>query len=264
MTTILIDGGYFVGRFEKHWFYNPRRKNMKYYWEQRKMNKISFKERDSHLHRLFSYDLTYLQMKIAEIDPVSKVIVCYDGIYGRRPRGALYPEYKQNRRGGVLATEHKGIDVREKIKKVKHDPEGLVLGWEYLYDDNKEADDLIAELCYSLPNDEEIIIMSKDGDLIQMMALPNVSLHDFTSMLSDEIIFGKYGITPKQYLDYKSLSGDKADNIPGIRGIGPKTAEKYLSEYQTIDNFPPELLDEEGIELTKLWKRISTIPFHQS
>ena len=122
---------------------------------------------------------------------------------------------------------------------------------------------MIAELCYSLPKDEEINIMSKDGDLIQMMALPNVSLHDFTSMLSDEIIVEKYGITPSQYLDYKSLAGDKADNIPGIRGIGPKTAEKYLSEYQTIDNFPPELLDEEGIELTKLWKRISTIPFHQ-
>ena len=105
--------------------------------------------------------------------------------------------------------------------------------------------------------------MSKDGDLIQMMALPNVSLHDFTAMLSDEIIIEKYGITPKQYLDYKSLAGDKADNIPGIRGIGPKTAEKYLSEYQSIDNFPPEILDEEGIKMTKLWKRISTIPFHQ-
>ncbi len=264
MTTILIDGGYFVGRFEKHWFHNPRRKNMKYWWEQRKMNKITFEERDANLHRLFNYDLTYLQMKIAEMHTLCKVIVCYDGIYGRRPRGALYPEYKQNRRGGVIATEHKGIDVRHKIKKVKHDPEGLVLGWEYLYDDNKEADDLIAELCYSLPDDEEIIIMSKDGDLIQMMALPNVSLHDFTEMVSEDSIKEKYGITSSQYLDFKALAGDKSDNIPGVVGIGNKTAAKYLSEHGEISNFPNDLLSESDVERTNLWKRVSKLPFHQS
>lgn len=262
MTTILIDGGYFVGRFEKHWFHNPRRKNMKYWWEQRKMNKISFEERDSHLYRLFNYDLTYLHMKIAEIDPLSRVIVCYDGIYGRRPRGALYPQYKQNRKGGVLATEHKGIDVREKIKRTKHDPENLAFGWETIYDESKEADDIIAELCYSLPSNENIVIMSKDGDLIQLMNLPNVSLHDFTSMITEENLMEKYGIKSSQYLDYKSLVGDKADNIPGIRGVGPKTAQKYLSEYESIDNFPPEILDEDGIKLTNLWKKISIIPFH--
>ena len=263
MTTILIDGGYFVGRFEKHWFPNPRRKNMKYWWEQKKMNKITTEVRDANLFRLFAYDITYLQMKIAEINPLSTVIVCYDGIYGRRPRGALYPEYKQNRRGGAIATKHKGIDVRYKIKRTKHDPEGLVLGWQYEYDDNKEADDLIAELCISLPDDEEIIVMSKDGDLIQLMALPNVSLHDFTIPITDDLIMEKYGITPSQYLDFKALVGDKSDNIPGIKGIGPATAKKYLSEYDTIDNFPQELLAEADISKANLWKRISTLPFHQ-
>ena len=227
------------------------------------MNKISFEERDSHLYRLFNYDLTYLHMKIAEIDPLSRVIVCYDGIYGRRPRGALYPQYKQNRKGGVLATEHKGIDVREKIKRTKHDPENLAFGWETIYDESKEADDVIAELCYSLPSNENIVVMSKDGDLIQLMNLPNVSLHDFTSMITEENLMEKYGIKSSQYLDYKSLVGDKADNIPGIRGVGPKTAQKYLSEYESIDNFPPEILDEDGIKLTNLWKKISIIPFHK-
>ena len=138
-----------------------------------------------------------------------------------------------------------------------------MLGWQYEYDDNKEADDLIAELCISLPDDEEIIVMSKDGDLIQLMSLPNVSLHDFTIPITDDLIMEKYGITPSQYLDFKALVGDKSDNIPGIKGIGPATAKKYLSEYDAIDNFPQELLAEADISKANLWKRISTLPFHQ-
>jgi len=262
MLTCLIDGGYFVGRFEKHWRDNPKRKNMKYWWEQGKAKKVSKKERDAHLHRLFGYDLGYLKMKLSELGSVGRVIVCYDGIYGRRPRGSLYSDYKRNRRGGIVATEHRGIDVRKRIRKIGHNPHRLMDGWDYDYDDYQEADDLIAELCVSLPDTEDIVVMTKDGDLIQLMVQNNVRLHDFNELISDEVVFNKHGVHPNQYLDFKALAGDKSDNIPGIKGIGPKTAAKYLSEYGCIDEFPVDLMSSEAIETAKLWKKISTLPFH--
>ncbi len=263
MATLLIDGGYFVGRFEKHWWKNPRRKNMKYWWEQGKKHLISKEERDNHLHRLFSYDLGYLQMKINELGFVSEIIVCYDGIYGRRPRGAVYPEYKQNRRGGVLATEHKGIDVRERIKKTLHNPDALVLGWKALYDENMEADDLIGEYCLNAPESEDIIVMSKDKDLLQLMCMPNVEIHDFTNLITKKMFLEEHGVEPEQYLDLKALAGDKSDNIPGIKGVGLKTAAKYLTEYGRIEDFPPEILNAEDLIMVKKWKSISKLPFHQ-
>jgi len=262
MTTILIDGGYFVGRFEKHWWNNPKRKNMKYWWEQGKSKKITKEVRDAHLKRLLGYDLTYLQMKIKEIGDVDRVIVCYDGIYGRRPRGALYDLYKQNRRGSVLAHKHTGIDVRERIKRTGHDPHELHEGWEYVYDDYKEADDLIAELCLELHSDTHLTIMTKDNDLIQLMALNNVNLHDFTNLLSPEYVETRFGVTCKQYLEFKALSGDKSDNIPGIVGIGVKTAAKYLRKHGSIDNFPKDLLSVEDSEKVRLWKKLTHLPFH--
>jgi len=263
MTTILIDGGYFVGRLEKHWFYNPKRKNMKYWWEQRKAQKITKVERDNHLKRLFSYDLGYLHKIIQEIGFMSEVIVCYDGIYGRRPRGALYPAYKKNRRGNAEAHEHKGIDVRKRINKLKHNPNELLPDWKAEYDDYKEADDLIGEYCIHSKPDEDIIVMSKDKDLFQLMTLPNVRVHDFTNFMTSNRLLDECGVKPEQYLEFKALSGDRSDNIPGVNGIGPKKAAKYLSKYGSIGDFPENILTDEEYKLVSLWKRITQLPFHQ-
>ena len=127
-----------------------------------------------------------------------RVIVCYDGVYGRRPRGNLYAEYKMNRRGSVEAHQHKGIDVRERIIKCGYDPNALELWWSSDYDELMEADDLIAELCNALPRSEEIVVMSKDQDLFQLLELENVRIHDFTKMITREDFIEKFGILPEQ------------------------------------------------------------------
>ena len=263
MGTVLIDGGYFVGRFEKHWSRHGK-KNMRYWWEAGKRREITKEELFSHLNRIFSYDISYLRMRINEMDFPCRVIVCYDGVYGRRPRGNLYAEYKMNRRGSVEAHQHKGIDVRERIIKCGYDPNALDLWWSSDYDELMEADDLIAELCNALPRSEEIVVMSKDQDLFQLLELENVRIHDFTKMITREDFIEKFGILPEQYVDYKALAGDASDNIPGVKGIGGKTARKLLRKYGDLDSIPEEELKGYSRENIEIWRRITQIPYHSA
>ena len=127
-----------------------------------------------------------------------------------------------------------------------------------------KSDDLIAELCSAFPRNEDIVVKTKDRDLYQLLEHPNVRIHNFTKFITVEDFESEYGIEPKQFLDLKSLAGDKSDNIPGIKGVGPKTAAKWLREYGCIEDIPLDLIDEESKESLKLWKRICSIPYHSA
>ena len=262
MPLILIDGGYFVGRFEKHWSRYSKKKNMRYWWNKGKERHITKDELMANLKRILSYDIGYLNMRIQEMMFPRKVVVCYDGIYGRRTRGSRYPEYKMNRRGDVKSDKHKGIDVRKRIKQCGYDPHNIQEYWSYEYDELMEADDIIARICYDCPTDDEIIVMTKDKDLFQLMVLPNVKIHDFTKFYTVDDFKEEFGIEPHQYLDFKALAGDSSDNIPGVKGIGLKTASKLLQKYGTIEEIPYDIISEDKREEINLWKRISKIPYH--
>ncbi len=101
-----------------------------------------------------------------------------------------------------------------------------------------EADDWIASYIKRYGNDNQIIISSLDSDFFQLMS-ENVSIlryrGDKTMIWTPEYLQEKYGIHPCQYADFKSLTGDKADNIPGAERVGPKTASTLLGEYGTLD-----------------------------
>lgn len=102
-----------------------------------------------------------------------------------------------------------------------------------------EADDYIASIINKYKNKYEFLILSTDTDFIQL-------IDDNTKILiqksknniiyDKKMIIEKYNITPKQYIEFKSLVGDKCDNILGIKGIGPKTASNIL-KYKTISDF---------------------------
>ena len=94
MLTFLIDGGYFVGRFEKHNYSKSNRKNMNWWVKNYESGNCSKEEMLENCKRIFNYDTTYLQMKMEELGEIEKVIVCYDGIFGRRSRGKIYKNYK--------------------------------------------------------------------------------------------------------------------------------------------------------------------------
>lgn len=61
----------------------------------------------------------------------------------------------------------------------------------------------------------------------------------------------KYGISPKQFIDYQSILGDSADNIPGVKGIGKVGAEKLLVEYQSLDNIYANIEDVKPLGIQK-------------
>ena len=113
------------------------------------------------------------------------------------------------------------------------------LGIKSLEIDNYEADDIIGTFAKSANEDNlDALIISSDKDLLQLIT-SNVKVkllktHDFIMM--DEAEFkNTYGLDPIKMIDLKALMGDSSDNIPGVKGIGEKTAIKLLQEYGSLD-----------------------------
>ena len=99
-----------------------------------------------------------------------------------------------------------------------------------------EADDTLATLAEKYKDKFDIVIVSGDKDFAQLVE-DRVTLFDPKKniTMNTEKIIEKYGITPEQFIDYLSICGDSADNIPGVKGIGPKGASKLLNEFETLD-----------------------------
>jgi DNA polymerase-1 len=103
-----------------------------------------------------------------------------------------------------------------------------------------EADDVIGTLTKKFPEVEKIIVTG-DMDTLQLVD-KDTKIYTMSHGLSDSIIYDeaavleRYGLTVEQMIDYKALRGDPSDNIPGVRGIGEKTAIELLQEFKTIKN----------------------------
>lgn len=120
-----------------------------------------------------------------------------------------------------------------------------------------EADDIIASIAHdAVQKDLEVRIVSHDKDLYQLIDDDRVYLFDpiKKDVINEDKCINKYGISPKQFTDYQSLIGDSADNVPGVKGVGAKTAEALIKEYKTLDNIYTNL---ENIEKTR-WKNLLT------
>ncbi|MBA8666763.1 DNA polymerase I [Holosporaceae bacterium 'Namur'] len=104
--------------------------------------------------------------------------------------------------------------------------------------DGYEADDLIAAYASdALKQGMEVKIISSDKDLMQLVC-DNLKLSDPIKNIEigEEQVVAKLGVKPYQVADYLALIGDSSDNIPGAKGIGPKTAIELLSKFETLDN----------------------------
>lgn len=107
-----------------------------------------------------------------------------------------------------------------------------------------EADDVIGSVVERFKNtpDLRIEIISGDLDLLQLVEDDRVVVRFLQKGMSDmalyneEAVRSRYGITPKQLPDLKGLLGDTSDNIPGVKGIGPKTATPLIQKYTTLEN----------------------------
>lgn len=130
-------------------------------------------------------------------------------------------------------------------------------GWPLLELDGYEADDIIGTVAAAATKKQiDTAIVSGDYDMMQLLSdSTNVYIN---KKGSDMMRFGeaefeqKYGIKLKQFIDYKALVGDTSDNIPGVRGIGPKAAETLLGRYGTLDHIYDHIDELKGAQKTNL------------
>jgi DNA polymerase-1 len=104
-----------------------------------------------------------------------------------------------------------------------------------------EADDLIGTLAEKFKTKTHITILTGDLDTLQLVENGRVVVETFkkgiseTAVYDEEGVVKKLGVHPTQVVDYKALVGDVSDNIPGVRGVGPKTAARFLNQYRSLE-----------------------------
>lgn len=137
-----------------------------------------------------------------------------------------------------------------------------------------EADDLIGTIAAKAGSpDVGVLIVTGDRDMLQLVTpyvnvlMPLNGLTK-TALFDEAAVEAKYGVHPRQFIDYKALIGDQSDGYPGVTGIGPKSAAKLLQEYGTFENLYEkvnELPEKTGLKLAtdaeqaSLAKKLATI-----
>ncbi len=172
-------------------------------------------------------------LKILAMTQPDCVLVAFDGEC-HNPRKDLDEEYKANRPDYSMMPEEQTpfSQLPDIIKALE------VLGIPWAETTDCEADDWIAGYAFCLPREMKLVIASLDSDFFQLIS-DNVSVLRYrgkASTFCDAACLGqKLGIAPEQYADFKSMVGDPADHIRGVRGIGPKTAAGLLRQFGTLD-----------------------------
>lgn len=169
---------------------------------------------------------------IRKVEP-SHIIVVFDGEH-ENERCELDSAYKANRIDYSTVCEEENPysqlqDIYDALDYLKI---------KYIETTDCEADDVIAGYALSLGQQIEVIITSFDSDFFQLIT-DNVSVLRYrgekTIMCTPEYIIEKFDIVPEQYVDFKSLVGDTADNIKGAEKVGAKTAALLLKEFETLE-----------------------------
>ena len=129
------------------------------------------------------------------------------------------------------------------------------MGYKTLGMSGYEADDMIATVT-KLAKDKgyTVRVVSHDKDLYQLIEDGKVTVVDAIKRKSvdEKACYEKYGVTPAQFIDYQSILGDSADNVPGVKGIGKVGAEKLLKEYGDLDNIFAHIQEVKGAMQKKL------------
>ena len=196
------------------------------------------------------YGFAAIAMEIVrKLDP-TKVVVAWDSRSSTSKRKAIYNEYKAGR-------VKPGEDFYAQIPYL----EELVraLGWGFVECEDYEADDIIGTLVREADEegDWETFIVSSDLDMLQIVD-ENTRMYRILkgfSELEELDVAGvekKYGIRKSQFLDLKALKGDSSDNIPGVPGVGEKTAAKLLNEYGSVKGVYEHIDEIPGALKTKL------------
>jgi DNA polymerase-1 len=200
-----------------------------------------------------------LQRMLDEYDPEYMVVV-FDA-KGKTFRHDMYPEYKANR-----------PPMPDELRMQLEPTKALIkaMGIPMLEVPHVEADDVIGTLVKKAENlGIETLVSTSDKDLAQLVSDHVTLVNTMSDYVMDEAgVMEKFGVRPDQIIDYLALIGDSSDNIPGVNKVGPKTAVKWLQEYETVDNIIEHADDfkgkvgeylREGIEQLKLSRELVVI-----
>lgn len=174
---------------------------------------------------------------------------CVFDAKGKTFRDDLYPEYKANRPPMPDNLIAQIIPLHECIH---------ALGWPMLIIEGVEADDVIGTLAKQAEQEKmRCVISTGDKDIAQLVNKQVTLVNTMNNEILDEAgVFAKFGVAPTSMLDYLTLVGDKADNVPGVEKVGPKTAIRWLERYGTLDNLIIHAKEIDGVVGENLRKTI--------
>ncbi len=148
---------------------------------------------------------------------------------GKTFRSEIYPEYKAHR-------PPMPDELRSQIEPLHNMIKSM--GVPLIAEMGVEADDVIGTLATSLgEKGYEVLISTGDKDLTQLVTKHITLINTMNQQfMTPESVEEKFGVRPDQIIDYLALVGDTSDNVPGVPKVGPKTASRWLQQYQTLDN----------------------------
>ncbi len=184
------------------------------------------------------YGFTSVLLRLLEQERPDYLAVVFDT--GKTFRDDLFPDYKATR-------EKMPEDLRTQIERIRNLVDIFNIPRAEL--EGYEADDVLGSLAHwAVTKGLTVKIITGDRDLLQLVnnritvSLPGKSLSDSKDYFRDDVK-ASLGVWPEQVVDLKALIGDRSDNIPGVYGVGEKTAVHLLAEYQTLDQIYDHLDD---------------------
>jgi DNA polymerase-1 len=176
------------------------------------------------------YGFTAMLINLLRDEQPSHIAAAFD-VSRQTFRVDRYPEYKAGR--SSTPDEFRGqIDITKEVL--------VALGITVLAEPGFEADDLIATLATQAEDaGYRVLVVTGDRDSLQLVSddvtvlYPRKGVSELTRF-TPEAVLEKYGLTPQQYPDFAALRGDPSDNLPGIPGVGEKTATKWIAEYGSL------------------------------
>ncbi len=195
-----------------------------------------------------TYGFISVLLRYLEQDRPDYMMVAFD--VGRTFRDDLFPDYKGTR-------EKMPEDLARQIERIRQLVDAFNIP--RLEMDGYEADDVLGSIARkAAAQGIGVKIITGDRDLLQLVddrifvSLPDgKSLGESKDYTAKDVI-AKLGVRPDQVVDYKALVGDQSDNIPGVKGVGEKTAIRLLADYDTLDNIYAHLDDIGGSIAKKL------------
>jgi 5'-3' exonuclease len=191
------------------------------------------------------YGFTAFLLQLLRREPLTHIGVAFDESLTSSFRNAFFPAYKANR-------ELPPPDLAWQLERCQ--AVARALGLQVFVDHQYEADDLIGTLArQATEHDMEVVVVSSDKDLMQLVT-PQVTFYDAAKDRRLDVagVRAHLGVRPEQIPDLLGLQGDAVDNIPGVKGIGSKTALALLQTFANLDALYADLA------------RVETLPLRQA